>query len=112
MRRTLTEIISTMDQYDGMEKYINDYDNGKQVYIDIEMLDIPEKAISSKGHDDMIKEMLVPKTQIDGLNTKYSHTGGYVISYEKFISEQKGTPSNVQSYFGCLDDTEDLEEEE
>ena len=101
-----------MDQYNDTEKYIDEYDNDKQAYIDIEMLDVPKKAIPSKRHDDMIKEMLIPKTHHDGLNTKESHTGGYVISYEKFISEQKGTPSNVQSYFGCLNDTDDSEEEE
>ena len=35
----------------------------------------------------------------------------YVMSFDRFINEQKGTPSNVQSYFGCLDDEDDLEEE-
>ena len=35
----------------------------------------------------------------------------FIKSFDSFIKEQRGTPPNVQSYFGCLDDEEDLEEE-
>ena len=34
-----------------------------------------------------------------------------ILSFEEFVNEKKGTPSNVQSYVGCLDDEDDLEEE-
>ena len=36
----------------------------------------------------------------------------YVKSFDTFIDEQKGTPSNVQSYMDELDDEDDVWEEE
>ena len=56
----------------------------------------------------MLNENNIKDTaRISPLDIPYS----YVMSFDRFINEQKGTPSNVQSYFGCLDDEDDLEEE-
>lgn len=46
--------------------------------------------------------------RISTIDNSYS----YVMSFDRFINEQKGTPSNVQSYMGELDDEDDDWEEE
>ena len=37
----------------------------------------------------------------------------YLLTFDRFVCEYKGVPSNVESYMDCLDndDDEDLEEE-
>ncbi len=112
MRRKLTEIISTMDQYNGMGKYSDEYKGGEQVDIDTDIPDTPNKAIITKGQEDMIKEMLTSTLQSDKINEQGYFANGYVLTFDKFLSEQKGKPSNVASYMGCLDDADDIDEEE
>lgn len=56
----------------------------------------------------MITEKCISK---EGKRSILDHPDSNVLSFERFLIEQKGTPSNVQSYFGCLDDEDDIEEE-
>ena len=109
MRRKLTEIISTMDQYNGVGQYTDEYEGGETVDIDTDMSDVPDKATITE--EDAIKEMLNPKQKSEKLNEHKTYKAEYVLTFDRFINEYKGTPPNVQSYFGCLDDEDDLEEE-
>lgn len=112
MRRKLTEIISTMDQYNGIGKYSDEYEGGEQVDINTDISETPTIATITKGQESMIIEMLTPTSPDDKRNEQGYFANGYVLTFDKFLSEQKGKPSNVASYMGCLDDADDLDEEE
>ncbi|MDE7459852.1 MAG: hypothetical protein K2M85_02060, partial [Paramuribaculum sp.] len=58
MRTKLTDIISSMDQFNGIGNFIDEYIRGEQVDIDTDMPDVPDKANISKEQESLIKEML------------------------------------------------------
>lgn len=112
MRLKLSEILSTIDQFNGTGEYSEQYEGGELVDINTDLPDAPKKAKVCEGVEQIITDMLNENNikdtaRISPLDNPYS----YVMSFDRFINEQKGTPSNVQSYFGCLDDEDDLEEE-
>ena len=112
MRLKLSEILSTIDQFNGTGEYRGQYEGGEQEDINTDLPDEPKQAKVSEGVEQIITDMLNENNikdtaRISPLDIPYS----YVMSFDRFINEQKGTPSNVQSYFGCLDDEDDLEEE-
>lgn len=106
MRTKLTDIISTMDQYNGVGKYSDEYYGGEKVDIDTDMNHSLETATITEEQKNIICEMLYPDRDV-----AKKHTREYVLSYDEFISEQKRTPLNVQSYFGGMDEV-DMDEEE
>ena len=113
MRLKLTEIISTIDQFNGMGEYIDKNKDGEAASIETNMSNPPKEANIYESHQELIKNMLKEKCiRNAGKTSPLDHPDSNVMSFERFLKEQKGTPSNVQSYFGCLDDEEDLEEEE
>lgn len=113
MRLKLTEIISTIDQFNGMGKYIDKHKDEEAVDIETNMSNPPKEANICENHQELIKDMIKEKRIRNyGKSSPLDHPDSNVLSFERFLMEQKGTPSNVQSYFGCLDDEEDLEEEE
>lgn len=60
MRRKLTEIISTMDQYNGMGKYKDQYEGGEQVDICSDFPQAPDKAtIAENLQQKLISDILV-----------------------------------------------------
>lgn len=60
MRRKLTEIISTMDQYNGMGKYKDQYEGGEQVDICSDFPQSPDKAtIAENLQQKLICDILV-----------------------------------------------------
>ena len=60
MRRKLTEIISTMDQYNGMGQNTIQYKNGEQVAICSDMPNAPDTAtISENAAQRLINNILV-----------------------------------------------------
>lgn len=112
MRLKLSEILSTIDQFNGTGEYRGQYEGGEQVDTNTDLPDEPKQAKVSEGVEQIIMDMLNENntkdtSRISHIDNSYS----YVMSFDRFINEQKGTPSNVQSYFGCLDDEDDLEEE-
>ena len=59
MRRKLTEIISTMDQYNGMGKYKDQYEGGEQVDICSDFPQSPDKAtIAENLQQKLISDIL------------------------------------------------------
>lgn len=106
MRTRLTDIISSMDQFNGMGKFIDEYIGGEQVDIDTTMPGVLDKATISREQESLIKEMLA----CAGVDTQKEHitdTGEYVLKFEQFIKEYNGTITQTASYFGCLDDDEE-----
>lgn len=112
MRLKLSEILGTIDQFNGTGEYSEQYEGGELVDINTDLPDEPKQAKVSESVEQIIRDMLNENNikdiaRISPLDNPYS----YVMSFDRFINEQKGTPSNVQSYFGRLDDEDDLEEE-
>ena len=106
MRTKLTDIISSMDQFNGVGNFIDEYIGGEQVDIDTDMPDVPDKANISKEQESLIKEMLA----CAGSDTQKQHTSDsmeYVLTFAQFINEYNGTITQTASYFGCLDDEEE-----
>lgn len=112
MRLKVSEILSTMDQFNGMGKYSGQYEGGELVDINTNLPEAPTQAQVSESVEQMIKDMLIENTVRNKRRSLLDHPDSNVLSFERFLKEQKGTPSNVQSYFGCLDDENDIEEEE
>ena len=110
MRLKLSEILSTIDQFNGTGEYRGQYEGGEQVDINTDLPDEPKQAKVSEGVEQIITDMLNENNIKDTARISPLDIP-YVMSFDRFINEQKGTPSNVQSYFGCLDDEDDLEEE-
>lgn len=113
MRLKLSEILSTIDQFNGTGEYRGHYEGGEQVDINTDLPDEPKQAKVSEGVEQIITDMLNENNikdtaRISPLDNSYS----YVMSFDRFINEQKGTPSNVQSYMGELDDEDDEDWEE
>lgn len=108
MRTKLSELISTIDQYNGIGEYTdkNEYDD--QFAVDSEIEDCPGQATLSENRTRQLIHNILNE---DKPNSTSHQPECYVKSFETFISEQKGTPSNVQSYMGELDDEDDWEEE-
>ncbi len=105
MRTKLTDIISTMDEYNWGGRFCSEYDDGDEVEIDTDVDDAPETIT--------IKEMLALNPKPDRLNERAPYVKEYVKSFDQFINEiNQSTYTTTQSYFGCLDDSDDLGEEE
>lgn len=105
MRTKLTEIISTMDQFNGMGKYSDEYKDGEIVDIDTE---VPDADTQEKE----IKEMLQVKQGVKRLDEHVNYLNSRVLPFNQFLKEYNGpVSSNIQSYFGSLDDKSDDEEE-
>lgn len=103
MRTKLTDIISTMDEYNWGGRFSSEYDDGAKVDIDTEVDDSPETIT--------IKEMLTEHPEAKKLNERIPYVKEYVKSLDQFVSEfNQPTYTKTQSYFGCLDDSDDEEE--
>lgn len=112
MRLKLSEILSTIDQFNGTGEYSEQYEGGELVDINTDLPDAPKQAKVSEGVVQIITDMLNENNTKDTGRISYlDNPYSYVMSFDRFINEQNGTPSNVQSYFGCLDDEDDWEEE-
>ena len=113
MRIKLSELISTIDQYNGMGVYIDKYEVGDQVLVDSETQGGQTTATVSESRTQQLIQYILRE---DNQNPKLEPQNGYkpecyVKSFDTFLKEQKGTTSNVQSYMGELDEDDDWEEE-
>lgn len=114
MRIKLSELISTIDQYNGVGVYIDKYEVGDQVIVDSETQGGQTTATVSESRTQQLIQYILRE---DNQNPKLEPQNGYkpecyVKSFDTFLKEQKGTTSNVQSYMGELDDEDDDWEEE
>lgn len=104
MRTKLSEIVSTIDQYNGQNEYAHKYDGGEQIDIDTKIPGCPTKVTVPIGRKP-IKEMRGNIRKFENHIAK--HEKAHVLPLEDFLKEQKGAPLNVQSYFGRQDEEEE-----
>ena len=89
MRTKLTEIISTMDQYNGIGEYMDKYRGGEQLYIQNDIPNIPKTA---KINEDM--ENLLSNLLNDNKNTQHNPTTplrrytGQILRFDSFVNER------------------------
>ena len=108
MRTKLTDIISTMEQFIGVVRFSDEY---VIMEIDTDVDDIPETESISNEQEVAIKEMLTIRQHKNKLNERAPYIMEYVKPLGQFISEiNQSTYTTTQSYFGCLDDSDDEEE--
>lgn len=116
--RKLTDIISNMDQFNGLGPYSDEYKDGDEIDIQTDLPNSPDKATVTEGLERQLRNMLNPEGNSDerqgSIKTEtrnVSKYGGYVLSFENFIAEKRGMnmSSNVQSYFGGIDDDDEDE---
>lgn len=107
-----------MDQYNGTGLYSDEYKKGDKVDIETEFPDTPQSAtIKNESLENDFRNILglesigitgpVLKKETD----KVKVLEGPVLSFDRFVAERKylNKPSNIQSYFGGIDDDDDDE---
>ena len=117
--RKLTDIISNMDQFNGLGPYSDEYKDGDEIDIQTDLPSSPDKATVTEGLERQLRNVLNLEDISDerkgsSMKTetgKVSNYGGFVLSFENFLAEKRGVnmPSNVQSYFGGIDDADEDE---
>ena len=116
--RKLTDIISSIDQYNGLGPYSDEYKGGKQVDMETEYPDTPKEVIITETLENIIRNLLELENISERIRRsvktetcEVSHLDVKVLTFENFIAEKRGVnmPSNVQSYFGGIDDADDDE---
>ena len=89
MRVKLTEIISTMDQYNGIGEYMDKYKDGEHLDIQTDIPNIPKTA---KINEDM--ENLLSNLLNDNKNTQHTPTTplrrytGQILRFDSFVNER------------------------
>lgn len=128
-REPLTKYLIPFESYNQMDEECD----GDEILVATPFPLPPMEITVSESQEKFLKGVLLNenfKKDLTGSTGDTTHTNesvrgtGYVKklsldhpdrtikSFESFIGENKGQPSNVQSYFGCLDDDDDPEEEE
>ena len=102
MRKKLTEIISTLDRYNGFAENSYDYKGGAQVDICTDIAGAPDRATISESQQKLLNSILVEGTCVKKKVTKImrenrfdsGHADKYadligrnVLSFEEFIKE-------------------------
>ena len=107
----LTKFVNTFEKYSDFDV---DSDDDRFLYPASHPAQMTIKV--SESQQRFISSLLVQencKNKNNDMVKKYNIgiQENSVLSFDEFINEKKGTPYNVQSYFGCLDDDDDPEEE-
>ena len=119
--RKLTDIINSLDQYNGLGPYSDEYKGSKEVDVQTEIPNTPKHATVSETMENQLRNILglenISERNQQAVKTEtfeVYYIGANVLSFEEFIAEKRGVnmPSNVQSYFGDIDEEEDVWEEE
>ena len=82
MRVKLTEIISTMDQYNGIGEYVDKYKGGAQVDIQTDIPNIPKTARINEWMNSLIAHLL--NEDIEDSN-EYK---GQILKFDSFVNER------------------------
>ena len=116
MRVKLTEIISTMDQYNGIGEYIDKYKGGEQLDIQTDIPNIPKTA---KINEDM--ENLLSNLLNDNKNTQHNQTTplrrytGQILKFDDFVNEHRAPripQHDEEQYTSQFYPDDEVEEEE
>ena len=94
MRTKLTEIISTMDQYNGIGEYIDKYKGGEQIDIQTDIPNIPKTAKINEDMQKLITNLLkenkgvvVPKNKTP--TTSLRRYTGQILKFDDFVNEHR-----------------------
>lgn len=118
--RKLTDILSSMDQFNRMGNYSDEYKNAKEVEMQTEFPNPPDKATVSESLENSLRNILNMETYSNsydkGMNkvSNFNIPVSYVLKFDQFIEESgcRNLPSNVRSYFGDIKEgDEDWDEE-
>ena len=93
MRVKLTEIISTMDQYNGIGEYMDKYKGGEQLDIQTDIPNIPKTAKINEDVENIITNLLkenkgvdVPKESTP--TTPLRRYTGQILRFDSFVNER------------------------
>ncbi len=113
MRSKLTDIISTFDQFNWFGWFSDEYKNRAQVDMATYIDELPNTPVVTDVQEVAITELLKRNQDLRKLNERTTYAKEYVKSFDEFINEiNQSSYSQTQSYFGCLDDSDDMGEEE
>ena len=94
MRIKLTEIISTMDQYNGIGEYMDKYKDGEQIDIQTDIPNIPKTARVNEDMQKLITNLLkenkgvvVPKNKTP--TTSLRRYTGQILKFDDFVNEHR-----------------------
>ena len=94
MRIKLTEIISTMDQYNGLGVYMDKYKGGEQLDIQTDIPNIPKTVRVNEDTERLITNLLdenkgvdVPKENIP--ITPLRRYTGQILKFDDFVNEHQ-----------------------
>ena len=91
MRVKLTELISTMDQYNGIGKYIDKYKGGAQIDIQTDMPNIPKTARIDEDSETLITNLLNEGANVQNDKTPtipLRRYKGQILKFDSFINER------------------------
>ena len=94
MRIKLTEIISTMDQYNGIGEYMDKYKDGEQLDIHTDIPNIPKTARVNEDMQKLITNLLKENknTQLPKENnptTPLRRYTGQILKFDDFVNEHR-----------------------
>ena len=93
MRVKLTEIISTMDQYNGIGEYMDKYKDGEQIDIQTDIPNIPKTAKINEDMENLLSNLLNDNknTQLPKENnptTPLRRYTGQILRFDSFVNER------------------------
>ena len=93
MRIKLTEIISTMDQYNGIGEYMDKYKGGEHLDIQTDIPNIPKTAKINEDVENIITNLLKENknTQFPKENTPTTplrRYTGQILRFDSFVNER------------------------
>ena len=94
MRTKLTEIISTMDQYNGIGEYMDKYKDGEQLDIQTDIPNIPKTARVNEDMEKLITNQLNENKGVD-VPKENTHTTplrrytGQILKFDDFVNEHR-----------------------
>ena len=116
MRVKLTEIISTMDQYNGIGEYIDKYKGGEQLDIQTDIPNIPKTAKINEDVENLLSNLLN-----DNKNTQHNPTTplrrytGQILKFDDFVNEHRAPripQHDEEQYTSQFYPDDEVEEEE
>ena len=94
MRIKLTEIISTMDQYNGLGVYMDKYKGGERLDIHTDIPNIPNTARVNEDTERLITNLLDENKGVDGSKentpiTPLRRYKGQILKFDDFVNEHR-----------------------
>ena len=94
MRIKLTEIISTIDQYNGLGVYMDKYKGGERLDIQTDIPNIPNTARVNEDMQKLITNLLDENKGVDGSKenipiTPLRRYTGQILKFDDFVNEHR-----------------------